>query len=75
MQDTQEGLKEKGYIKDTNFEDRFLIIFNDKALTKYGLVTKATKYKSGIDAITAKFSVQKEGDFWNIKSMTNFGIS
>lgn len=66
LQDTEEGLKEKGYINDSNFENGFLISFEDYSLTEEGLVTSATKWRSGRASVRGTFEVQKKDDSWQI---------
>lgn len=75
LQDTHEGLAEKGYIKDLYFEEGFLISFSDKDLSEDTLVTAAQKWRSGLGAIGAEYTVKKKNDTWEITKTDNSWIS
>ncbi|MCL2518572.1 MAG: hypothetical protein FWF15_08425 [Oscillospiraceae bacterium] len=75
LQDTIEGLIEKGYVKDLYFEEGFVIVFNDIELTKNNLVTSAQKWRSGTGAIGADYTVTFKNNAWEITKTTNTWIS
>jgi len=75
MEDTFDGLSEKGYIKDLYFEDGFLISFEDKSLTDTKLRTKAQKWVGGLGAIGADYTVTLKNGVWEIKKIENQYIS
>lgn len=71
LQDTIEGLKEKGYIKDLFFKDGLLFSFKDKKLTQDTLITSAEKWRSGLGANGADYTVKKKNDTWQITKTKN----
>ena len=75
MLDTIDGLREKGYIKDFYFEEGFVIVFNDIKLEANLLVTSAQKWRSGLGAIGADYTVEKNGNVWEITKTDNSWIS
>lgn len=75
LQDTFNGLKEKGYIKDSYFEDGFLISLNNIELSKDTLVTTAQKWRSGIGAISVDYTVKKKSGSWVITKTENMMMS
>lgn len=75
LQDTYEGLVEKGYIHDFYFEEGVLITFNDKELRHDKLVTSAEKWRSGLGAIGADYEVQLKNSSWEITKTENMWIS
>jgi len=72
-----EELEENGYIEDiyTGFKESIVISFNDKELTDTKLVTAANKWKSGIGAIGADYTVEKANDSWDITNTDQAWIS
>ena len=75
LQGTREKLKAKGYIKNLDFKDGFLISFNDKELTQKRLVTSASKWCSGTGSIGAEYTVEKKETAWKIEGSSNFYCS
>ena len=75
MQDTIEGLQQKGYIKDLYFADGFVIGFKDVSLEPDKLVTKAQKWRSGTGAIGGQYTLEKKGQFWALTDVTGEWIS
>lgn len=73
--DTMDGLMEKGYILDLYFKDGIVIGFSDTRLTVNELVTSARKWRSGLGAIGADYTVAKSGFFWAITETGGFWIS
>ncbi|MCL2077528.1 MAG: hypothetical protein FWH08_03880 [Oscillospiraceae bacterium] len=76
--DTPEGLKEKGYINDSfpiYFEDGFLISFKDIELKQDKLVTSASKWRSGLGAFGADYTVKLNENTWEITKTENMWIS
>jgi len=75
LQDTIEELEEKGYIKDLYFEEGFVIIFDDKELREGKLITAVTKWRSGLGAIGADYTVELKRGIWKITKTENNWIS
>ena len=75
MEDTFDGLNEKGYINDLYFEDGFLISFEDSSLTDTKLKTKAQKWVGGLASIGADYTVVQKGTDWEIDKIENQYIS
>lgn len=75
LQDDFDGLEEKGYIRDLYFEDGFLITFADIELTESKLVTDAMKWRSGLAAIGAEYTVKKRNGTWTVTETANSWIS
>jgi|GEM_PF-2148285 len=73
--DNVDGLAEKGYIKESYFEEGILISFRDTELTDNKLITEAMKWRSGLGAIGATFTVEKMNDTWEITETENDWIS
>ena len=73
--DDFEGLNEKGYIKELSFPNGILIAFKDNELTKDTLVTEARKWRSGLGAIGAEYTVKLEDSTWSITKIANQWIS
>ena len=73
--DTIDGLMEKGYIKDLHFEEGFVIAFADIELDTNRLVTSAMKWRSGLGAIGADYTVEQNNGTWEITEMSNNWIS
>ena len=72
-----EELEEAGYIEDIykGFKEGVVISFHDKELTDTKLVTAANKWKSGIGAVGADFTVEKINDSWEITGTDRAWIS
>ena len=75
LQDTIEGLTEKGYIKDFYFEEGIVVAFDDKQLDQVSLITAAQKWRSGLGAIGADYRVQFRNNAWEIATKANEWIS
>jgi len=75
LQDTIEALREKGYVKDLYFEDGIVIKYKDIDLTDDWLYTDAMKWRSGLAAIGAKFSIKKTNGIWEVADPMEFWIS
>ena len=75
LEDSFEGLEEKGYIKDLNFIDGFLLSFNDKELDENKLITSGVKWFSGLGAVGADYTVEKNHGVWEITDTGGFWIS
>ena len=73
--DTIDALTEKGYIKDLYFEEGFVITFSDIQLDSNTLVTSAMKWRSGLGAIGADYTVEQSNGTWEITEMSNNWIS
>ena len=73
--DNIEGLTEKGLIEDLYFKDGILISFEDQKLTDEKLVTEASKWRSGLGAIGATFTVENQDGVWKITEEENSWIS
>jgi hypothetical protein len=75
--DNFDGLVEKGYIRDigSGFEEGILISFRDTALTDDTLTTDASKWRSGLGAIGATFTVEKSDGDWEILPLESMWIS
>lgn len=75
LQDTHEGLVEKGFIKDLYFEEGIVVTFEDSKLNKSVLKTSAKIWKSGLGAVGADYTVKFKNDSWEITKTTNTWIS
>ncbi len=77
LQDTAEGLKEKGYFDETGFyiKDGFLVAFNDVKLEPDTLITSAHIFRAGLAAVGADFTVEKNNNTWQITKEENSWIS
>ena len=73
--DNIEGLTEKGLIEDLYFKDGIVISFEDQKLTEEKLVTEASKWRSGLGAIGATFTVENQDGVWKITEEENYWIS
>ena len=73
--DTIEGLTEKGYIKDLYFEEGIVISYEDQLSDQTSLITAAQKWRSGLGAIGADYSVRLKDNVWEITAKTNEWIS
>ena len=73
--DTFEGLIEKGYVADLYFKDGILISFRDIVLSENELVTSAQKWRSGLGAIGADYTVVRRASSWEITETGNQWIS
>ena len=75
LQDSFDGLTERGYIKDLYFENGFLISFNDIELDDDTLVTSASKWRSGLGAIGSEYTVKYGNNAWEITKIDKSWIS
>ncbi len=62
--DSIDGLKEKGYIKDLYFKEGIVISFSDVKVSKYKIKLQAMKWRSGLGAIGAEYTLSKEDGVW-----------
>ncbi|SDO07646.1 hypothetical protein [Acetanaerobacterium elongatum] len=72
---TFEQLKEQGYIEDLYFDKGVLFSFEDKELTADSLKTDGKKWRSGLGAIGATYTVEKKSDGWAITGAEGTWIS
>lgn len=75
MQQTYDELVEGGWITDMYFDEGLLISFKDVRHTDTALVTEARKWRSGLGAIGATFTLAKQQDVWSITATDNQWIS
>lgn len=75
MQDTVEGLTEKGYIRDLYFEHGIVVAFADSSLTDTMLHTQASKWRSGLGAIGGDYTLEKKAGIWTVTASDNNWIS
>jgi len=75
MQDTVEGLTEKGYIRDLYFEHGIVIAFADSSLTDTMLCTQASKWRSGLGSIGGDYTLEKKAGIWTVTASENNWIS
>jgi hypothetical protein len=75
LEDSVDGLIEKGLVKDSYFEEGIVIEFDDTELTDSKLVTDARKWRSGLGAIGGTFTLEKQGGVWSITETENQWIS
>jgi len=75
MLDSIDGLIEKGYVIDLGFPEGFVIAFDDVRLGNSVFVTEAMKWRSGVDAVGAKFTVILRHNAWEILKTDNSWVS
>ncbi len=75
LENNFEGLKKAGLIKELYFEEGIIISFRDESFSENKLVTEASKWRSGLGAIGALYTVEKREDIWEIIEVGNFWIS
>lgn len=73
--DTYDGLCEKGYISDLYFEEGILFSFHDTKLTDRTLQTKGEKWRSGLGAIGATYTLKRTNGSWEISNTEDNWIS
>jgi hypothetical protein len=66
LEDTIDGLTEKGLIKDLYFEEGIVISFEDTLREDTKLVTKGMKWRSGLGAIGGEFTLEIKDGAWTI---------
>ena len=66
LEDSIDGLIEKGVIQDLYYEDGIVVSFEDTELTETTLATKATKWRSGLGAIGGEYWLEKKDGEWSI---------
>ncbi len=72
---TIEELTEQGYIEQLYFEDGVVISFADSELTEEKLKTDASKWRSGLGAIGATYTVEKKSGVWTLTGEEGSWIS
>ena len=72
---TFEQLKEQGYIEDLYFDKGVLFSFEDQELNETVLKTDGKKWRSGLGAIGATYTVEKKSDGWAITGEEGAWIS
>jgi hypothetical protein len=75
LEDNYEGLVEKGYIKELYFEEGIIISFENVILSAHKMTAEGTKWRSGLGAIGAKFSLLEQDGKWELSETTNHWIS
>jgi len=75
MLDSIDGLIEKGYVIDLGFPEGFVIAFDDVRLGNSVFITEAMKWRSGVDAVGAKFTVILRHHAWEIIKTDNSWVS
>ena len=73
--DTIDGLREKGYVVDLRFPDGFVIIFDDTQLDENTIVTNAMKWRSGLGAVGAEYTLKRKDFTWEITKTAKAWIS
>ena len=73
--DTMDGLTEKGYIKDSHFEEGVLMHYRDTVLTTNWLETDAKKWSSGLGSFGALCSIKRTNGIWEMAPPLRFRIS
>ncbi len=68
-------LEDKGYIKELYFEEGIVISFEDAHVSDDKIITDASKWRSGLGAIGATFTLKKTGSKWSITNTENEWIS
>ncbi len=66
LEDSIDGLIEKGVIQDLYYEDGIVVSFDDTELTETTLATNATKWRSGLGAIGGEYRLEKKDGEWSI---------
>ena len=66
LEDSVQGLIEKGVIQDLNYEDGIVVSFVDTELTDTTLTVEATKWRSGLGAIGGEYKLEKKDGAWSI---------
>ncbi|MDR3210154.1 MAG: hypothetical protein LBT36_05980 [Oscillospiraceae bacterium] len=75
LEDTYETLLEKGLIRDLYFEEGILIEFEDVSFARDKLITNARKWRSGLGALGAEFTVERQDASWTITASSGNWIS
>jgi len=75
MLDTIAGLTEKGFIADLSFREGIVIAFDDVRLGNSVFITEAMKWRSGDDAVGAKYTVILRHNAWEIIRTNNSWMS
>lgn len=68
-------LVKEGYVEDLYFADGVLLAFEQAELTDNRLTVTARKWRSGLGAIGADFTVEKQGGGWTVVGTQNSWIS
>jgi hypothetical protein len=75
LEDGYDGLVEKGLITELYFEDGVIISFDDVSLSDDKLCTNASKWRSGLGAIGAEYTVEYKDGEWTITNEQGMWIS
>lgn len=75
LEDNFEGLQEKGYIKDLYFEKGLLFTFAQLEAAEDTLRIEASKWRSGLGAIGAQYTVSNKNGSWTVTETDGAWIS